>query len=114
MRGYSCGSPTRVTGWLSTARFSIRLPGSDCKPSLCHSPVIGLGQLPARAHPREREGARMMPLDWLLIAFCLAATSLHVSTSALAMHRCRQSKALLPPPEGAPAVSILRPVRGVD
>ena len=56
----------------------------------------------------------MTPLDWLLIAFCLAATSLHVGTTALAMHRCRQSKAPVPPPAGAPAVSILRPVRGVD
>ena len=56
----------------------------------------------------------MTPLDWLLMAFCLVATSLHVATTALAMHRCRQSKAALPPPEGAPAVSILRPLRGVD
>jgi ceramide glucosyltransferase len=56
----------------------------------------------------------MTPLDWLLIVFCLAATSLHLITIALAMHRCRQSPSTLPPPEGAPAVSILRPVRGVD
>jgi ceramide glucosyltransferase len=56
----------------------------------------------------------MTPLDWLLLAFCLATTSLHIGTSALAMLRCRQGKAPLPPPEGAPAVSILRPLRGVD
>jgi len=56
----------------------------------------------------------MTPIDWLLIAFCLVATGLHVGTSALAMHRCRQSRGPLPPPEGAPAVSILRPLRGVD
>ena len=56
----------------------------------------------------------MTPLDWLLIVFCLAATSLHVASTALAMQRCRKREALLPPPEGAPAVSILRPLRGVD
>ena len=56
----------------------------------------------------------MTSLDWLLMAFCLVATSLHVATTALAMRRCRQSQAPLPPPEGAPAVSILRPLRGVD
>ena len=56
----------------------------------------------------------MTPLDWLLIVFCLAATSLHVASTALAMQRCRKREALLPPPKGAPAVSILRPLRGVD
>ncbi len=56
----------------------------------------------------------MTPLDWLLIVFCIAATSLHIGTTALAMHRCRRSDAFLPAPEGAPAVSVLRPVRGVD
>jgi ceramide glucosyltransferase len=56
----------------------------------------------------------MTPLDWMLIGFVLAATSLHVGTTALAMHRCRQRDSTLAPPEGAPAVSILRPVRGVD
>ena len=56
----------------------------------------------------------MTPLDWLLIVFCLAATSLHVASTALAMQRCRKREALLPPPKGAPPVSILRPLRGVD
>ncbi len=56
----------------------------------------------------------MTPLDWLLIVFCIAATSLHIGTTLLATHRCRRSDAFLPAPEGAPAVSILRPVRGVD
>jgi hypothetical protein len=31
----------------------------------------------------------MTPLDWLLIAFCLAATAVHVGTTVLAMQRCR-------------------------
>ena len=30
----------------------------------------------------------MTPLDWLLTAFCLTATSLHIVTSLLAMRRC--------------------------
>ncbi len=56
----------------------------------------------------------MTPLDWLLLAFCVAATSLHVGTTALAMYRCRRPRQPLPAPEGAPAVSILRPVCGLD
>src|SRR5215470_18731243 len=72
---------------------------------------MGLGELggltPARGGP-------MTPLDWLLIAFCLAATALHVGTSVLAMQRCRPRPARLPPPARAPLVSILRPVRGLD
>jgi ceramide glucosyltransferase len=56
----------------------------------------------------------MTPLDWVLIAFCLTATFLHILTSLLAMRRCRQRKASLPAPERAPLVSILRPVRGLD
>jgi ceramide glucosyltransferase len=56
----------------------------------------------------------MTPLDWLLIAFCLTATSLHIVTSLLAMRRCQQRAAPLPAPERAPLVSILRPVRGLD
>jgi ceramide glucosyltransferase len=56
----------------------------------------------------------MTPLDWLLIAFCLSATFLHIITSLLAMRRCRQRTVPLPAPERAPLVSILRPVRGLD
>ncbi|HET6925290.1 MAG TPA: ceramide glucosyltransferase, partial [Hyphomicrobiaceae bacterium] len=56
----------------------------------------------------------MTPLDWLLIAFCLTATFLHIITSLLAMRRCRQRTVPLPAPERAPLVSILRPVRGLD
>lgn len=56
----------------------------------------------------------MTPLDWLLIAFCIAATSIHIGTSLIAMYRCRQSDTHLPAARGAPAVTILRPVRGVD
>jgi len=56
----------------------------------------------------------MTSLDWLLAAFCIVTTSLHLLTTALASSRCRRAALRLAAPEGAPAVSILRPVCGVD
>ena len=56
----------------------------------------------------------MTLLDWLLATFCIVATSLHLLSTALALRRCRRAKPRLVAPEGAPAVSILRPVCGVD
>jgi ceramide glucosyltransferase len=56
----------------------------------------------------------MTLLDWLLATFCIVATSLHLLSTALALRRCRRATARLAPPEGTPAVSILRPVCGVD
>lgn len=56
----------------------------------------------------------MTVLEWLLIGFCLVATTLHLGSTALAMRRCRQSASHSPPPEDAPAVSILRPICGLD
>jgi ceramide glucosyltransferase len=56
----------------------------------------------------------MTPLDWLLLAFCVTATSLHLGTVWLAARRCRKPEGALPPPRKAPQVSILRPVCGLD
>ena len=56
----------------------------------------------------------MTLLDWLLAIFCIFATSLHLLTTALALCRCRRGTTQPAPPERAPAVSILRPIRGVD
>ena len=56
----------------------------------------------------------MTPLDWLLLIFCATASCLHVATAVLAMRRCRKPERLLPAPDGAPPVSILRPVCGLD
>src|SRR5262249_23702217 len=56
----------------------------------------------------------MTPLDWLLMAFCLAATFLHLATTLLAMDRCRRRTLPLKAPAGARLVSILRPIRGLD
>jgi ceramide glucosyltransferase len=56
----------------------------------------------------------MTPLDWLLLAFCIAATSLHLGTTGLAIHRCRRRRERLHAPPDAQPVSILRPVCGLD
>jgi ceramide glucosyltransferase len=56
----------------------------------------------------------MTSLDALLLTFCLIATGLHVISAGLAMWRCRAPRETLPPPGGAPAVTILRPVCGID
>lgn len=56
----------------------------------------------------------MQSLDWLLLAFSVVATLLHLSTTALAMLRCRRQRAPMPAPPGTPAVSILRPVCGLE
>ena len=56
----------------------------------------------------------MTSLDALLLTFCLIATGLHVISAGLAMWRCRAPRDTLPPPGGAPAVTILRPVCGID
>jgi ceramide glucosyltransferase len=46
--------------------------------------------------------------------FCILATSLQVLTTAVAAARCRARTKLLPPPENAAPVTIVRPVCGVD
>jgi ceramide glucosyltransferase len=56
----------------------------------------------------------MSALEWLLIAFCLAATSLHLGSAALTMRRCRPGPSQDPPCGDAPLVSILRPICGLD
>ena len=55
-----------------------------------------------------------MPLAiWLLVAFCAAATFLHLASAALALRRCRPIGDL-PPPQSLPSVSLVRTVCGVD
>jgi ceramide glucosyltransferase len=52
--------------------------------------------------------------DALLATYCITATFIHLATCALAMRRCREvTTPLMPPREGA-AVSIVRPVCGLD
>lgn len=56
----------------------------------------------------------MSMLDAVLVAFCLLTLGLHLGTAAVAIRRCRPSAAAEPVMQGTPAVSILRPVCGVD
>jgi ceramide glucosyltransferase len=60
------------------------------------------------------EVLRMTTLDALLLAFCLIATSAHLVTTGLGMWRCRAPREPLPQPANAPAVTVLRPVCGID
>ncbi|MEA2991766.1 MAG: ceramide glucosyltransferase [Alphaproteobacteria bacterium] len=50
---------------------------------------------------------------WPVTAFCLAAFSLHIVSVFVAITRCRRREAYSPPPH-APAVSLIRPVCGID
>ena len=50
---------------------------------------------------------------WALTAFCLASLALHLLSTALAAVRCRPAR-YLTAPSGAPPVSIVRPVCGID
>jgi hypothetical protein len=56
----------------------------------------------------------MTLLETFILALGLLLAALHVATTSIAAYRCRKLHAGLPPPDGAPAVSILRPVCGVD
>ncbi len=54
-----------------------------------------------------------MLADWAG-GFCVFATSIQVASTAIAAWRCRARTSHLSPPENAPAVTIVRPVCGVD
>ena len=51
--------------------------------------------------------------DWAA-GFCVLATSIQVASTGIAAWRCRARTSHLPPSEDAPAVTIVRPVCGVD
>ena len=51
--------------------------------------------------------------DWAA-GFCVLATSIQVASTAIAAWRCRSRTSHMPPPENAPAVTIVRPVCGAD
>lgn len=57
---------------------------------------------------------RMMILGFVLAAFCAPALLIHLSSVIVAIVRCRPPQGALPPARGAPPVTIVRPVCGVD
>ena len=56
----------------------------------------------------------MTLVAWAIAAICGLATLLHVASIAIAIIRCRMPRQPLPAPAGAVAVSIVRPVCGID
>ena len=60
--------------------------------------------------------AYSVPMTWLILAvsFCLFAILLHLASIAIAIVRCRSPRRILPAMPGAPPVSIIRPVCGID
>ncbi len=56
----------------------------------------------------------MYEIGWGFAGFAALATLVHVATIAIAIRRCRHTDAMLPAGEGMPAVSIVRPVHGVE
>jgi ceramide glucosyltransferase len=47
-------------------------------------------------------------------AFCIATTAIHLASTLVAAIRCKTPAALLRPPAHAPAVSLVRPVCGIE
>lgn len=55
----------------------------------------------------------MVMLEWAAILFCAAAVSIHLFSTLIAIVRCRPS-GVLEPLRSAPAVTVLRPICGLD
>jgi len=47
-------------------------------------------------------------------AFCIATTAIHLASTLVAVIRCKSPAARLRPPDHAPAVSVVRPVCGIE
>jgi ceramide glucosyltransferase len=56
----------------------------------------------------------MTTMIWAAGAFCLATTLLHIVSVLVSVRRCRASQGHVAAPAGAPGVTIIRPVCGVD
>jgi len=50
----------------------------------------------------------------LAAGFCIVVTTIQVASVAIAAIRCRARPLPLPAPDGAPPVTLVRPLRGVD
>jgi ceramide glucosyltransferase len=58
--------------------------------------------------------ARMMIPILAAEAFCIATTAVHVASTLVAIVRCKSPAVHRPAPADAPAVSLVRPVCGVE
>lgn len=56
----------------------------------------------------------MYEIAWGLAGFAALATTVHVATTVIAICRCRYTDARVPATKGLPAVSIIRPVHGIE
>src|SRR5438445_7645267 len=56
----------------------------------------------------------MTPALWAAAAICGLAIFSHIASLAIATIRCRATGRQLPPPANAPAVTLVRPVCGID
>jgi ceramide glucosyltransferase len=70
------------------------------------APVIRVSRL-------RRDTGAMSTLIWLSAVYCGGAVLLHLTSLAVAARRCRPSGRLIADP-GAPQVSVVRPVCGID
>lgn len=68
-----------------------------------------IGQVQSR--PAE---ARMTVIAWIFLAYCTAATLLHLTTVLLVLRRCSGPRAHYVTFDPGPGVTIIRPVCGVD
>ncbi len=64
--------------------------------------------------PAARKNVRMRFAIWTAAVFCGVTTLIHLSSIVVAIIRCRPKQTLLAAPAGAPAVTIVRPVAGLD
>lgn len=51
---------------------------------------------------------------WAAVAICTVVAVIHLASIVIAILRCRMPRQHLPPPDNPPAVSIVRPVCGLD
>src|SRR5438552_12284825 len=51
---------------------------------------------------------------WAAEAFCILTTTVHLTSTTIAVLRCRPIAAGSPARHGAPGVSLVRPVCGID
>jgi ceramide glucosyltransferase len=72
------------------------------------------GRLSHGRHHNPANNARMGVAIWSAWAIVVAVTAIHVGAALIAMQRCRTKTEFLPVPGDAPAVSLIRPLCGIE